>query len=69
MEIEDANELIYFTYFMLDWTKVKQSPSSMECVTCGRKMNVVEEVKDKKGLRYEGRVCHNCKTVLWVKKD
>lgn len=53
---------------MLDWTKVKQSPSSTECTTCGRKMKVVEEVKDKKGLRYEGRVCHHCKTVFWVRK-
>ncbi len=69
MEIEDASELIYYTYYMLDWTKVRQSPSSTQCATCGRKMKVAEEVKDKKGLRYEGRVCHHCKTVFWVKKD
>ncbi len=69
MEIEDASELIYFTYFMLDWTKVIQSASNTDCATCGRKMNAVEEVKDKKGLRYEGRVCHHCKSVFWVKKD
>ena len=28
----------------------------------------VEPVKDKKGVVFEGLVCHKCKTVIWARK-
>jgi hypothetical protein len=58
----------YLTYYMLDWTKVKQFKSRVDCISCGGRMNRVEPARDKKGLEYEGTVCHKCKTVLWVKR-
>ena len=68
MNIDYSGNLIFYTYYMVDWEKVKQFPSSATCVSCGRKMSVVEPVKDKKGKEYEGRVCHNCKKVYWVRR-
>jgi uncharacterized protein with PIN domain len=68
MEIDDASSLIYRTYWMMDWPKASQSPSKTICVSCGTPMSAVEAVKDKKGLVYEGLVCHKCKTLLWSKK-
>ncbi len=69
MKIENASDLIFWTYYMLDWTKVKQGRSGTSCLRCGRKMNAVEAVTDKKGFAYDGLVCHNCKSLLWFKKD
>jgi uncharacterized protein with PIN domain len=69
MEIEDANELIYYTYYMINWNSVKQYPSETKCVTCNNKMLTVERIRDKKGLEYEGHVCHNCKNVFWIKRS
>jgi len=69
MEIDDASSLIYQTYWMTDWKKVAQSPSSTTCVSCGAKMSAVEPVRDKKGLVYDGLVCHNCKTLLWARRS
>ena len=68
MEIEDSGDLIYQTYFMMDWAKVEQWPSETRCMTCGGDMMSVEPARDKKGLVYEGLVCHKCKTVLWARK-
>jgi hypothetical protein len=69
MDIEDASSLIFQTYYMMNWDTTEQLPSGMNCVNCGKPMLTVPLVRDKKGLEYEGRVCHNCKTLLWVKKD
>jgi len=52
----------------MDWGKVKQTPSQTRCLSCGGEMMEVEPVRDKKGLVYEGLVCHKCKTVLWARK-
>lgn len=68
MEIDDSSSLIYFTYFMVDWPKVSQSPSPVKCFSCGGEMMSVEPVKDKKGVVFDGIVCHKCKTVLWTRK-
>ena len=68
MEIEDSADLMYQTYFMLDWGKVKQTPSQKRCLACGGDMADVEPFRDKKGLVYNGLVCHNCKTVLWIRE-
>jgi hypothetical protein len=69
MEIEDASLLIFQTYYMIDWEKTIQAPSSTKCVECGGEMMTVEPIRDKKGQVYNGRVCHGCRTLLWVKKD
>ena len=68
MEIDDSSALIYQTYYMMDWRNVRQEPSDTTCVSCGQKMMSVEPVKDKRGLVFEGLVCHKCKTVLWARK-
>ena len=69
MEIKDSGELIYYTYYMVDWERVKQIQSREECVKCGKNMFLVEDVRDQKGREYEGHVCHHCKAVFWIKKD
>ena len=58
----------YLTYYMLDWTKEKQTQTGARCVSCGGTLYAMETVRDKKGLEYEGTVCHKCKTVLWVRR-
>ncbi len=65
MEIDDSTSLIFYTYFMMDWGKVSQSPSPTRCLSCGGPMMRVEPARDKKGLVYEGLVCHKCKSLLW----
>jgi hypothetical protein len=68
MEIDDSSALVHFTYFMMDWAKLSQEPSGTSCVSCGGKMMSVEPIIDKKGVVFEGLVCHTCKTVLWSRK-
>ncbi len=69
MRIEKASDLIFWTYYMMDWSKVGQARSSKKCAQCGGLMNKVETVTDDSGLIYEGLVCHHCKTVLWVRRE
>jgi hypothetical protein len=70
MEIDDdaAGDLILRTYYMVDWGKVGQTPSEDTCVRCGRPMLKVEAVRDRSGMAYGGRVCHNCKVVFWLRE-
>jgi hypothetical protein len=68
MEIEDSTALIYFTYYMMKWEEVSQTPSNTRCVSCGAAMMSLEPVRDKKGVVFEGIVCHTCKTLLWNRK-
>jgi hypothetical protein len=67
--VEKAGDLIFWTYFMIDWHKVKQEPSDMKCTECGQSMNRVEPAIDSKGQKYDGYVCHRDKRVVWVKAD
>ncbi len=67
MKIEKAGDLIYWTYFMINWDKVKQSPSDQKCSECGSTMNKTEQAVDSKGQRYDGYVCHTDKRLIWVK--
>ena len=67
MKIERAGDLIYWTYFMIDWTQAKQEPSDRACQECGQQMNRVETITDAKGSRYDGYVCHQNKILIWVK--
>ena len=69
MDIEDSSALMYYTYYMMDWGTVSQSPSATSCVSCGEKMSSVEPVRDKKGVVFEGLVCHKCKTLLWSRRN
>ncbi|HUH99839.1 MAG TPA: hypothetical protein VLY65_02240 [Nitrososphaerales archaeon] len=68
MEIDDSSALIYHTYFMMDWEKVSQSPSTTKCLGCGGPMMDVEPMRDKKGVVFDGIVCHKCKTLLWSRR-
>jgi hypothetical protein len=68
MEIDDSASLIFYTYFMVDWAKVAQEPSETKCLSCGGPMMRVEPVRDKKGVVFDGIVCHGCKTLLWSRK-
>jgi len=68
MEIDDSASLMYFTYFMVSWDKVSQEPSETRCMACGEAMMSVEPVTDKKGVVFQGLVCHKCKTVIWARK-
>jgi uncharacterized protein with PIN domain len=67
VKIENLGDLVYWTYYMIDWKKVDQTPSEQRCVQCGGKMHKVEPVADPKGRSYDGFVCHNCKRVIWVR--
>ncbi len=69
MKIERSGDLIFWTYFMMDWSKTKQSPSGQKCLKCGAPMKSLEAVTDNKGRSYQGTVCHNCKQLLWVKSS
>ncbi|HLQ03542.1 MAG TPA: hypothetical protein VK114_01990 [Nitrososphaerales archaeon] len=69
MRIDKAGDLVFWTYYMMDWEKVRQGSSTKPCMQCGRTMNTVETVTDRRGLAYEGLVCHSCKRLLWVKRD
>lgn len=67
MKIERAGDLIYWTYFMIDWEKAKQEASDKLCQECGQMMNRVEPMSDQKGSTYDGYVCHKNKLLIWVK--
>ncbi len=67
MKIESASDLVYWTYFMVDWDKTKQEPSDAKCSECGRGMAKGEPAVDMKGTRYDCYVCHKDKKVYWVR--
>jgi len=69
MKIENPGDLVFWTYHMIDWKKVRQSPSDQKCVQCGGQLIEVEPVSDSKGRNYDGFVCHACKRVIWVKTE
>lgn len=67
MRIEKAGDLIFWTYFMIDWSKVEQSMSDQKCAECGEPMKKAEPAVDAKGQKYDGYVCHRDKRVIWVR--
>ncbi len=67
MRVEKASDLIYWTYYMIKWDKVKQEPSDVRCTECGEPMNKAEPAVDAKGNSYDGYVCHKDKRLVWVK--
>ena len=67
MKIKDSGDLIYWTYYMVDWSKVKEEPSDIPCTECGAMMAKAEPAVDSRGLRYDGYVCHKDKKLIWVR--
>ena len=67
VKLERAGDLVYWTYHMLDWKALEQSPSDQKCVQCGEQMVTVGPVEDAGGSKYEGLACHSCRRVLWVR--
>jgi len=68
VDIETEISPLFLTYFMVEWSELKQERSATVCMKCGGAMMRVEPIRDKKGVVFEGLVCHNCKTVLWSRK-
>lgn len=68
VKVEHPGDLMYLTYYMINWEDARQSPSEQRCLQCGRPMQRVEAEVVREGLRYEGLVCHVCKRVLWVRQ-
>jgi uncharacterized protein with PIN domain len=69
LEIDSAGDLIFRTYYMVDWKTALQTDSDSACISCGTRMKKVEPYRDRKGLVYDGLVCHSCKTIYWLKRD
>ena len=67
VRVEKPGDLIFMTYFMVDWNKAKQEPSELRCAQCGGLMNKVEPVEDATGKKYDGYVCHADKRVIWAR--
>ena len=68
VDIETEVSPLFLTYFMMDWAKLSQEPSGTSCLSCGEKMMSIEPIRDKKGVVFDGLVCHKCKTVLWARR-
>ena len=67
MRVENSSELIFWTYFMIDWKEVQQAPSDQKCSECGHTMNKSEPAVDRKDQRFDCYVCHTDKRVIWLK--
>jgi uncharacterized protein with PIN domain len=68
VRIRRAGDLIYWTYFMVDWKGVAQTPSDQVCVQCGKPMLKIGPVEDPKGRKFDGLVCHGCRRLLWARQ-
>ena len=67
MKVDSAGDLVYWTYYMIDWSRVEQAESDQKCSQCGVKMNKGEQAVDPRGRRFDCYVCHNDKRVIWLK--
>jgi uncharacterized protein with PIN domain len=68
VKIERAGDLMFVTYFMVNWKKENVSPSLKRCTECGNGMGILEAVVGEGEVEYEGLVCHNCKRLVWLRK-
>ena len=67
MKVETAGDLVYRTYYMVNWKDETQAQTAQPCTECGREMSRIEaDVGGRRGA-YEGLVCHSCKRVTWVR--
>jgi ribosomal protein S27AE len=69
MKVERAGDLIFWTYYMMDWGKVQQTPSDQTCSECGNVMSKAEQAVDSKGQKFDCYVCHTDKRVIWLKTE
>jgi hypothetical protein len=69
VRVEKAGDLIFMTYYMVDWNSAEQEHSEMTCAQCGGRMNRVEPIVDAAGRKFDGYVCHVDKRVIWAKAD
>ena len=69
MKVERAGDLMFVTYFMVNWKEERVSPSGKNCAECGRGMGRVEATTSESKSTYEGLVCHNCKRLVWLRTD
>lgn len=67
MRVEKAGDLIFMTYYMVDWGKTGQEASDLRCAECGEPMNKVEPAVDSSGKKYDGYVCHKDKRLVWAR--
>jgi uncharacterized protein with PIN domain len=67
VKIERAGDLIYVTYFMVNWKEEKEGPSDRRCAECGKSMGRLEATVGEGEMNYEGLVCHNCKRLIWLR--
>lgn len=58
---------MWLTYFMVNWSVVRQYDSDQRCTECGRAMKKTEPFTYGEGSGYEGYVCHADKRVTWVR--
>ena len=69
MKVEQAGDLMFLTYYMVNWKSEPQSPAGQKCSHCGKAMSRIEAIVGEKRGAYEGLVCHDCKRVTWMRKD
>lgn len=58
---------MWLTYHMVKWEEIAETESDQRCTVCGKPLNKTEAVTDKEGRAFEGYVCHQDKSVTWVK--
>ncbi|MDG6937282.1 MAG: hypothetical protein JRN42_01900 [Nitrososphaerota archaeon] len=58
---------MWLTYYMVDWSAIKQEQTEQRCTICGRTLSRTETVTDGSGPGFVGYVCHADKQVTWVK--
>jgi uncharacterized protein with PIN domain len=68
VKVERAGDLMYVTYYMVDWKKEKENPSNQRCPECGKTMGRLEAFVGEGESGYEGLVCHNCKRLVWLRE-
>jgi hypothetical protein len=67
VRVDNAGDLIFMTYYMVDWSKARQEASDLRCAECGALMNKVEAAVDSSGKKYDGYVCHTDKRLIWAR--
>ncbi|MDG6955662.1 MAG: hypothetical protein JRN70_03780 [Nitrososphaerota archaeon] len=58
---------LWLTYYMVDWSSIKQEQTEQKCTLCGRTLSKTEAVTDGRGTVFVGYVCHADRQVTWVK--
>jgi uncharacterized protein with PIN domain len=67
VKVERVGDLMFVTYYMVDWTQEKETPSGKRCAECGGEMGELEATTRDGRSAYAGLVCHKCKRLLWLR--